>query len=81
MCLFGFIAALPALFATRTFDLRNVVLATIPTTFMVTAGFAGDWVVRLADRATRHFFAIGLVLFFISRLIAFYGSAVKAQLL
>jgi hypothetical protein len=31
--------------------------------------------------ASRHFLAIGIVLFFISRLIAFYDSAIKASML
>jgi hypothetical protein len=37
-----------------------------------------DWV---ASRAPKHLFAIGIGLFLLSRLIAFYGSAVKAGLL
>jgi hypothetical protein len=32
-------------------------------------------------RASKHFLAFGVVLFLISRLIAFYGSALKAGLL
>jgi hypothetical protein len=31
--------------------------------------------------ASRHFLTLGIILFFLSRLIAFYGSAVKAGLL
>ena len=37
-----------------------------------------DWV---ANRAPKHLFALGIVLFFVSRLIAFYGSALKVGLL
>jgi hypothetical protein len=37
-----------------------------------------DWV---ASRAPKHLFALGIVLFFVSRLIAFYGSALKVGLL
>jgi hypothetical protein len=36
---------------------------------------------RLAFYASKHFLALGIVLFFISRLIAFYGSAAKVHLL
>jgi hypothetical protein len=32
-------------------------------------------------RSSKHFLALGIVLFFISRLIAFYGSALKAGML
>ena len=35
---------------------------------------------KLADLASKNLLALGIVLFFIARLIALYGSAVKADL-
>jgi hypothetical protein len=60
------------------------VMALWPITWLSTLFFLGRLVVHVdswVDRTSRHFLALGIVLFFLSRLIAFYGSAVKAGFL
>jgi hypothetical protein len=82
--LYVLILVIPSLLLTGGFPLW-VVWATVPLAAAMIFAFIKlgfyDWVIRVSDHASKHLFALGVVVFFISRLIASYGAAVKAGLL
>jgi hypothetical protein len=61
--------------------LSIVLILWVPLILMVMYLGGSRLVDQLSRRVSRHFLALGIVLFFTSRMIAFYGSAVKAGLL